>query len=58
LPPAFRGEDNDLILTDLGFSEAEIKACNEANILIRGAPHLEARLNDPPPAISYKTSAN
>ena len=38
LPPAFQGEHNDLILRDLGFSEAEIKACKEANMLIRSAP--------------------
>jgi crotonobetainyl-CoA:carnitine CoA-transferase CaiB-like acyl-CoA transferase len=37
LPPAFQGEHNDLILAELGFTEAEIKACIGANMLIRGA---------------------
>jgi crotonobetainyl-CoA:carnitine CoA-transferase CaiB-like acyl-CoA transferase len=38
LPPAFQGEHNDLILRNLGFTEAEIEAFNEANMLVRGAP--------------------
>ena len=35
LPPAFQGEHNDLILKDLGLTEAEIEACIGANMLIR-----------------------
>jgi crotonobetainyl-CoA:carnitine CoA-transferase CaiB-like acyl-CoA transferase len=38
LPPAFQGEHNELVLKDLGFTQAEIDACTGAKMLIRGGP--------------------
>jgi crotonobetainyl-CoA:carnitine CoA-transferase CaiB-like acyl-CoA transferase len=36
-PPSFQGEHNELVLKDIGFSDAEIEACIGTNMLIRGA---------------------
>jgi crotonobetainyl-CoA:carnitine CoA-transferase CaiB-like acyl-CoA transferase len=33
-PPAFQGEHNELVLRDIGFSDAEIEACIGTNMLI------------------------
>jgi crotonobetainyl-CoA:carnitine CoA-transferase CaiB-like acyl-CoA transferase len=38
LPPAFQGEHNDLVLKDLGLTQAEIDACTGAKMLILGGP--------------------